>query len=1626
MPPVSPTQRGFSSIAEYKQYLQSLRDAGVSEEVISSLSSKNKNEFEALLQVPVEPVAPTPQVRSFPAPAQIEVGKAIGEATRNTAAQQGISFPEASEIVGSKVFAPVSPAGIPQTGLKGFGIPKTTDILKPVTPIAPGIAGDESRSVVNVGGGRIATVPQGQQQQQPRKATTFGQALERQTVNLGEGFEPELFKDVQLNATGQPVVVETLPGYFLRLLNAPVAVLSQGLGAAAKGKIKPSEMREEVLTGIQKGESFGTLGAESASKVAKGLGAGPTGEKVAGALGFLLGLTTDLIVPIDLGVTDVTKLVSRTGKTKQLFKEFTDAFTNNPENAASLKEVVAGDVGLMKQAYDINPEDVDAYARKYADETGIDEAVALDQIQEASQNRAIAESLIGELPFEIPNPVFDEAVISFLTKENDDNAAIFVRALENKGFVLGEEAKKALEPFEEIIPTNVDDTMVIYGEPVFERELLAASAKAQIQKTEGLLLDPNATIEIGRNVFVNNVDARKVATALKKSLEPIGNVDEAIKNYRPGGDFLTIEDKTLRQVILNVTGIDVLGPAGTKSTFDIGRLLTTKQLDDFAKNKVVEFTPVEWNEFVSKAAEIQAGKMAATGQIKPLFMDEEFGNLFLKPGVRVKIKPEEIATGKVASFVREVTTKKADKLEKALVQVTDSPISAAAQRVVDDTRNQLSSVYDAVKRDIATESKTSDANRGLNEFIDSYDTTPQGAFFRAMVEPFDKDPGKYFDEYFANVFGAINRVTEALETTSSARRLTKLPTSVQAMDSAVRALINTPDSKLGAIKKKFIELYSYNQKEAFDLLIKTHKAIENTPMEKLFAGILERDLPRIAGRIAKHKPVVTSENAVPLASLVTINKRGNNIVKNAVARIEDDIGIPKAEDLQREIENVLEGVGQSPYAEQGFVISDEAMGQVSPLFRKGPIREKLNQTIFKDALFLDYLNAVQNEAKGLDKTKAKLLARIEEVFANESPETITEIKSLFDKPSFMERNYEFLLDQDIPIGSLTSLNVDNAFAKAVLERFKGFADEFEYIELGVADLINRLRKGEPATSSEALKVLATTPMGKALRTTLENAQAFRLGGQTIDDLSKFRTNINPEVIDEGMSVENFLQRVNDLKLETPLKARLATLLNYAIENPGQTLKNFGSAVLGTTRQGLLGGVLAPNVAYHMVNFLTAPAIIASTLGPKYGASSLLAFAKPAVRQVTAALHGTRNSNIVAKSPLGKVYTADMVSKLIAENNVNQSGNYLPLAEDLVRNAAAWSGKTLRGEDVGIARQWVRKFDPTKPNLWAEAASAIDTLFRTNVIIDALNAGKTEAEAVKLGRESLFDYNKLSQFEKDYVSKGLWFWNFQRNSLGTLIRNVANNPQRVATSMRLAQGFPEDRDRRHIPTTEYRESAPFLALLKDTKGTYNLYGPPIPQAQALAEIIDYAAPFFIGDFNKFGEELAVRASSPLVQTALRELFDKRITMSGDLKDPTNYIDPRLIALLGPETLKSMFTLEPVPRDEITPEMVSFDGVVYRIPRKDEVSKRAYGRLNDLLMYTGQQRFIRDIAPLLVGEREGEITPESLQVTPIVDALQTLGAIKADRAKTEAQVRAQLRRDQLERAKDIDPGKRPGQP
>ena len=522
-------------------------------------------------------------------------------------------------------------------------------------------------------------------------------------------------------------------------------------------------------------------------------------------------------------------------------------------------------------------------------------------------------------------------------------------------------------------------------------------------------------------------------------------------------------------------------------------------------------------------------------------------------------------------------------------------------------------------------------------------------------------------------------------------------------------------------------------------------------------------------------------------------------------------------------------------------------------------------------------------------------------------------------------------------------------------------------------------------------------------------------------------------IKEGLAATRTLREGSGAKQQ-----RLARVIS---EFTGTPSNFFEGGLTSFAKGSVLGGNILPNFRYLVNNFLTAPAIIGGTIGGDFASNALkgLVFGDVGVNDTMRVLVGSdrffggltdigtlRGKNVAAETvvvttPTGKVYTNYDLAQLAQEGSLSRSQASAELTTAVIKDLSSWAnlnkGKVLAPDITGYStikndglgsmmKDLLGMKSGRGMNVYQELGNMSDTMFRLGVLKKALGEGMEEAQALRVAREALFDYGNMTSFERNYVSKVFWFWNFRRNSYRNVMKTFLTNPSRFK-NLYAANGYMENLDRdTNFATQDYVEYRPFLHLMEDksNRTRYSLYGPATPQLQGTAEMLDYLS-FVVPLLNDKKSVTEVLTTSPLstvaemsspgLQTALGLYLGVDARREG--KAIGYYLDPRLMWYLqqNPDMwnmFSSYVRVEAVAPEDVNPSQGTFQGQQWRIQKGDTDSVRNWFAIQQLLIYTGLQRNLRDYAPMFSQgtEREG-VAATNMGAGSALQAAMTFGGV-----------------------------------
>jgi len=580
---------------------------------------------------------------------------------------------------------------------------------------------------------------------------------------------------------------------------------------------------------------------------------------------------------------------------------------------------------------------------------------------------------------------------------------------------------------------------------------------------------------------------------------------------------------------------------------------------------------------------------------------------------------------------------------------------------------------------------------------------------------------------------------------------------------------------------------------------------------------------------------------------------------------------------------------------------------------------------------------------------------------------------------------------------------------------------------------------------------------------LNSSDNERFANEIIDGLENVEDGV------EGlMKLIDELEKVVPKLPDTPAVQRVVNRLAGLVGQGRHVISN----IPRHAKQGILGGFIVPNPIYHTVNNLSAPALMHDTIGvvEAINAAGDVALALPRVLasavgmrtdavDVVKALYGYNrrgNEVIVAGRADGVSYTIDDVVELITKNGINQTQVSIEVQRQAVETLVSWTGKNFQNTTPSFrnkVREFISNFvSSDKPNIYNEFSSANDLYYRTGVLLRALRRGQTEAEAVDLARTSLYDYGKLTQLEKDFVTKGFWIYSFWRQSIRQTVVSAINNPRRLANNYKLGKGGydpdAQDNELQEPFMSQYQDKRIFVGTLTDPESQqkWNYYFGDLPMLGGIDTVVNSVANFgalakvvrsmdltnmrsLLTSVSEGGEVAGqmfrdfIQKAPPYWRIAAELATEKELTF-GEFSKEGTYVNPAYLMFAEAtgtwDKAVWMFDLQPVfPPREGKP---TFHGSEWRINPDNNQARKNFLHARNFFLLSGLDRNAREIgsiiSPAIIeeagrfepGEKEQSVLPaETVGIPGAFSAFaEGIGIYKVEEAPTELVVQPRIER------------------
>jgi hypothetical protein len=337
---------------------------------------------------------------------------------------------------------------------------------------------------------------------------------------------------------------------------------------------------------------------------------------------------------------------------------------------------------------------------------------------------------------------------------------------------------------------------------------------------------------------------------------------------------------------------------------------------------------------------------------------------------------------------------------------------------------------------------------------------------------------------------------------------------------------------------------------------------------------------------------------------------------------------------------------------------------------------------------------------------------------------------------------------------------------------------------------------------------------------------------------------------------------------------LGAVVGRDVTQAWNTLLGMADATLSHAKVGLTTGLVLPNAPYYVGNMVGGFFQALTGVGTAQ-TFRMLARNPRFVAGVVSELFGSRFFRVSA-TPIvtvdGRIFTVREAARIAQAEGLSggfiQAETVRAVADDLRVNEPGAYNKLKLGY-----RMW--------QGTLAEAAGAIDDMFRASVFIDEVRLGKSTAEAAETARRIAFDYTALTDTEKTVMRRTVLFYSFLRRNIDLFFDTLLTNPGRITAQLRTIKFanetlIGEDSD---IVTPDYMETRLILRSRQAVKDSYEsgvvgVLAPPLP----IGDIVQMGSDIFnysttegqLGMITK----LAPAIQMPIVFATEKDLFSGR--------------------------------------------------------------------------------------------------------------------------------------------------------
>lgn len=382
-------------------------------------------------------------------------------------------------------------------------------------------------------------------------------------------------------------------------------------------------------------------------------------------------------------------------------------------------------------------------------------------------------------------------------------------------------------------------------------------------------------------------------------------------------------------------------------------------------------------------------------------------------------------------------------------------------------------------------------------------------------------------------------------------------------------------------------------------------------------------------------------------------------------------------------------------------------------------------------------------------------------------------------------------------------------------------------------------------------------------------------------------------LDTAAEVERFRTAAETGTLARNLDALRLSNDRASMAYAGELIDTMNRTMMG----GLLGGNYLPNFRFHGANFMTAPFIVATTVGLP---NALGAGARMFDWQL--AKRAASGDTVMFVGKDGRQWTKAALDEAIKKNNIKFSQATFEFGPQIIEDMRTVARVGADGKPISWAKGVIDTLTPNlmKSNMWKKLGEQSDVLWRENVFVTALKEGRTQEDAAKLARESMLDYRAISPEERAIIARWFLFYSFQRQMTKATINAAVTDPRTLQRTIQTQQSMTEraGEDTGVMSDNYLGRLSMYGGKVYDAAKKTMQAGPDVPSIAALQDMFTVAA-------------WAMRAADPTIrdsslQEAADALVDRGTTPTVGLllkmgkyqpenKD-TGHVEPHLVAAL----------------------------------------------------------------------------------------------------------------------------------